>query len=58
MVGADNRITRKDIIGALSLQKSQLPGLRLLFFGNVGDKDAVRAAVEQQGGQFFFEPYE
>ena len=55
--GPSSSKTRQVIIGALSLQQAQLPGLRFLFIGDVADRDAVRAAVEERGGQFFFEPY-
>ena len=55
--GGNSRIARQDITIALSLQESQLTGLRLAFIGDLADRDAVRAAVEQCGGKFFFEPF-
>ena len=56
--GLNSKIARQDITAALSLQKNQLSGLRLAFIGDVADRDAVRAAVEQCGGKFFFEPFD
>jgi hypothetical protein len=56
--GGNSRIARQDIMTALSLQESQLTGLRLAFIGDVADRDAVRAAVEQCGGKFYFEPFD
>jgi hypothetical protein len=52
--GANSAVTKRVILGALSLTEGPLPKLKLAFIGDVSDAEAVRESVEALRGQFFF----
>jgi hypothetical protein len=54
--GPNSAKTRQFLLEALAAGTSKLPNLQLVFIGNETDSQAVRAAVEGRGGEFFFEP--
>lgn len=56
--GPDSASVRRVIVGALELQVSKRPGLRLLYVGPEKERAAIEKAVHETGAIFLYAPGE